>query len=573
MSSFYEDASLVMIPSGYKTSKVYSAKPTDGAGDLTFTRSNDTATRVNSAGLIEKVRTNLILQSNSFSDAAWVKLGAGTGTAPVLTANYTTDPFGGNNAWRFQCDLNGGTASGDRSWIYQTFAGSPSNGTLSIYVKLNSAGSVNLVFSDGAGDTQTVTSTTWVRLNIPSAAIGEFRLGLIGYNGTDTCDLSIAFSQVEAGDIATDYIATTSAAVSVGPVANVPRLDYLGSTCPRLLLEPQRTNSLTYSEQFDNAAWTKGGDTILTANYGTSPDGYQNADRLVADTSSGGHIVYRTITTTGTHTISIFAKASGYNYTFLGYDGGNLTYGIVFNLSNGTISQNPAGLTGTIEAVGSDGWYRCTLTYNYAIAAYFVVAPHDNSGAYNWTGNGTDGILIWGAQAEFNSAYASSYVNTLGAAVTRGEDDCVKSSATSIIGQTEGVVFFEWEYQNVGSSGGNIVISLDGAGGDEIYFWVQPNGTYNFDVGDSGSGVVGISGSMGSFGTKKIAFAYKNNDFALYINGVLAGTDTSGTVPTCNRLYVGRYWANTSYNIASGIKQVLVFKTRLSNADLAALTA
>jgi hypothetical protein len=63
-------------------------------------------------GLIEKVRTNLILQSNSFSDAAWVKLGAGTGTAPVLTANYTTDPFGGNNAWRFQCDLNGGTASG-----------------------------------------------------------------------------------------------------------------------------------------------------------------------------------------------------------------------------------------------------------------------------------------------------------------------------------------------------------------------------------------------------------------------------------------------------------------------------
>jgi hypothetical protein len=138
--------------------------------------------------------------------------------------------------------LNGGTASGDRSWIYQTFAGSPSNGTLSIYVKLNSAGSVNLVFSDGAGDTQTVTSTTWVRLNIPSAAIGEFRLGLIGYNGTDTCDLSIAFSQVEAGDIATDYIATTSAAVSVGPVANVPRLDYLGSSCPRLLLEPQRTN-------------------------------------------------------------------------------------------------------------------------------------------------------------------------------------------------------------------------------------------------------------------------------------------------------------------------------------------
>ena len=152
-------------------------------------------------------------------------------------------------------------------------------------------------------------------------------------------------------------------------------------------------------------------------------------------------------------------------------------------------------------------------------------------------------------------------------------DDCVKTSATSIIGQTEGVVYFEWEYQNVGSSGGNIVISLDGVGGDEIYFWVETNGNYRFGALALGSPVVGITGSMGSFGTKKIALAYKNNDFALYINGVLAGTDTSGTVPTCDRLYVGRYFAGTSYNIASGIKQVLLFKTRLSNDSLAELTS
>ena len=570
MSSFYSDASLVMIPSGYKTSKVYSAKPTDGAGDLTFSRSNDTATRVNSAGLIEKVRTNLILQSNSFSDAAWVKLGAGTGTAPVLTANYTTDPFGGNNAWRFQCDLNVGTASGDRSWIYQTFAGSPSNGTLSIYVKLNSAGSVNLVFSDGAGDTQTVTSTTWVRLNIPSAAIGEFRLGLIGYNGTDTCDLSIAFSQVETGDIATDYIATTSAAVSVGPVANVPRLDYLGSSCPRLLLEPQRTNLLTNSETI-----TASTGTTVSLNSANSPDGTANADKLVEDTSTGAHQTTFATSLGGSvdssaYCISIFAKAAGRSRIFFYDNNQNASGASTFDLSTGTIVNGG----GKIENYGN-GWYRCTIfpLKNFSTTSSVVIQLISTGTTTSYTGDGTSGALLWGKQLEAGS-HPSSYIGpTLGAAVTRGADDCVKSSATSIIGQTEGVVYFEWEYQNVGSSGGNIVISLDGAGGDEIYFWVQTNGTYNFDVGDSGSGVVGISGSMGSFGTKKIAFAYKNNDFALYINGVLAGTDTSGTVPTCNRLYVGRYWANTSYNIASGIKQVLLFPTRLSNADLAALTA
>jgi hypothetical protein len=57
--SLLNQASLIQIPSGYKDGTLYSAKPINGDGDLDFTRSNDTATRVNSAGLIEKVRTNL----------------------------------------------------------------------------------------------------------------------------------------------------------------------------------------------------------------------------------------------------------------------------------------------------------------------------------------------------------------------------------------------------------------------------------------------------------------------------------------------------------------------------------
>ena len=69
--SFFEDASLVLIPSAQKTSKVYSVKPTDGTGDLTFTRTADTATLVGPDGLIEKVRTNVLTYSNTFSDSAW----------------------------------------------------------------------------------------------------------------------------------------------------------------------------------------------------------------------------------------------------------------------------------------------------------------------------------------------------------------------------------------------------------------------------------------------------------------------------------------------------------------------
>ena len=66
MSGLFNKASLVLVPSGYKAGKVYSQVPTDGGGDLTFTRASS-ATRVNSDGLIEKVRTNLFLNSNNFS--------------------------------------------------------------------------------------------------------------------------------------------------------------------------------------------------------------------------------------------------------------------------------------------------------------------------------------------------------------------------------------------------------------------------------------------------------------------------------------------------------------------------
>ena len=56
--STYSDASLIFYHSGYKAGKLYSLKPTDGSGDLTFTRASS-ATSVNSSGLIESVATGV----------------------------------------------------------------------------------------------------------------------------------------------------------------------------------------------------------------------------------------------------------------------------------------------------------------------------------------------------------------------------------------------------------------------------------------------------------------------------------------------------------------------------------
>jgi hypothetical protein len=575
MSSFFSQASFVMDPSVYRAGTLFVPKPTDGSGDLNVTRSNDTATRVGPDGYIEKVRTNLILQSNSFSDAAWVKLGVGTGTAPVLTANYTTDPFGGNNAWRLQCDLNGGTASGDRSWIYQTFAGSPSNGTLSIYVKLNSAGSVNLVFSDGAGDTQTVTSTTWVRLNIPSAAIGEFRLGLIGYNGTDTCDLSIAFSQVEAGDIATDTITTLGTAVSVGPVANVPRLDYSGgSSCPRLLLEPQRTNLITSSEDFTASLYNYISGIAVTKNQTTSPDGYNNADLITEDSTSGAHRIgiATNIGSAGlTTTMSVFAKANGRDWLLLSNANMSPSGSTYFNIAEGYIGINTA-IDAKIEDYGN-GWYRCSITYEQnKTNPYPTIYLTNASGVSTYQGDGTSGVYLYGYQIEQSASYATSYIPTLGSASTRGADSCIKTGISSLIGQTEGTIFFEVDKTARTDNDYRVQIS-DGTTNNWLFVGVEVGNNIRAYVNVGGVNQFSVYGAVVTSGIHKVAMAYKANDFKVYVDGVAWITQTSGSVPACSKLNLGSAAPTTDASTDSKTSQALVFKTRLPNSELAKLTS
>jgi hypothetical protein len=115
--SLYNDASLLLIPSGYKSGKVYCQKPTNGDGDLTFTRAS-TATRVNSDGeielmatgvprldysqgscpslLLEPQRTNLALSSDDLTNATYWTI-----IATRFTSSTTTSILGANNAFIF----------------------------------------------------------------------------------------------------------------------------------------------------------------------------------------------------------------------------------------------------------------------------------------------------------------------------------------------------------------------------------------------------------------------------------------------------------------------------------------
>ena len=586
--SYFDDASLVMIPSGYKTSKVYSVKPTDGTGDLAFTRSNDTATRVGPDGLIEKVRTNLILQSETFDNASWTKSNAS------ITANSIANPvngattaetltFTGASAAKYLLQNN--TISGSYSQsVYFKYS---THQWMQLFQSGDGAFSANFDIQNGVlgsynGCTPSIVSvgSGWYRCTITfaSTTATQFVIWAID-SGTDsratnsasTGSVYIFGAQMEVSDFgATDYIATTSAAVSVGPVANVPRLDYLNSSCPRLLLEPQRTNIITYSEQFDNGAWTKT-DVATTANSIASPDGYTNADLFTTNNAAG--TVYRayhssTGGTDATNTISGFFKYGNHPYAYITADYIGVGKYAVFNVQTGVITFTSTGYTSTITDYGN-GWYRCTLTGTMDSVNNIQFGLSTSATAYAGTSlaNGKT-LYVWGAQREYNVSYATSYIPTLGAAVTRGADAASKAGISSLIGQTEGTLFLDFEKKTNGA--GEPIWLSDGTYNNYIY--IGDGGSALSFQGVASSAQWSIASGALTNGRHKVAAAYKQNDIVLYIDGVQIGTDTSANIPTCSLLGLG-YENGTIYNNANPYNQVLLFKTRLSNADLAALTA
>jgi hypothetical protein len=166
-------------------------------------------------------------------------------------------------------------------------------------------------------------------------------------------------------------------------------------------------------------------------------------------------------------------------------------------------------------------------------------------------------------------SYATSYISTTSASATRVADACYKTGISSLIGQTEGVMFVDWNFENKPDSNGSIPLVINGSAG-EAYIFVTGGGTLLGELYNSGV-QASITGSIGAVGRKKIAFAYKQNDFVLYMNGVQIGTDTSGTVGSMTAVTVGGYYAS-SYQANSGINQAILFPTRLTNSELASLT-
>jgi hypothetical protein len=180
--------------------------------------------------------------------------------------------------------------------------------------------------------------------------------------------------------------------------------------------------------------------------------------------------------------------------------------------------------------------------------------------------------LFYGFQHELG-AYATSYIPTLAASATRVADAASKTGISSLIGQTEGTLFGEFTFTGVTSL--HMLASVAGSYTSAVYVQTGSSTGISMQVWSGATNQVGINFIGLTVGQNvKFAAAYKANDFMLYVNGVQAGSSTSGSVPAgLSQLEVGSYAeAGSPFNFNSSIKQAIVFKTRLTNAELATLT-
>jgi hypothetical protein len=240
-------------------------------------------------------------------------------------------------------------------------------------------------------------------------------------------------------------------------------------------------------------------------------------------------------------------------------------------LSAGTIiSTGTDWSNAKIENFGN-GWYRLSATRSTNATCGYAML--NDSGDFVFTGTGTKGVYIWGAQVE-QSSYATSYIPTTSASATRVADACFKTGISSLIGQTEGVIFYDGVLTGISNSFANLINSEKNTTGS---FAIQ-QGLNNSIAGDifvGGTRVVAIQGGNFSVGTRtKIAFAYKSGSSALYVNGTQIATSSATFTPIENMddIYIGDETTFFSYKENTQVNQVALFKTRLTNAELASLT-
>ena len=603
-----EKASLFLTPYAWREGRLFSSKPANSSdGTFSVTRAT-TATRTNAAGLVELVPYNLFTYSEQFDNAAWIKENA------TISINATNAPNGTLTADKLQEDnsLNkhdfyfSGGAFGVPTTTGQTY-------TISIYAK-----AAERNFMQIALGTSQVTGNPRVNFNlsngtisavdsgitatIESAANGFYRCNLTvtaattsltivvqtqisgtaarfaAYTGTTGSGIFTWGAQLVEGTSALDYQATETR-------LNIPRLDYSLGSCPNILLEPQRTNLATWSEDFTNAVWTGG--AIVTSNAFIAPNGTLTADTLTDNSTTQFAAKQQnfTITPNAVYTASFFVrKTTGAITSYPGltvfFTGAALPriIRLILNTTTGTFNYEVSGVaavnsySATMTSFNNDYW-KVTITTqdNQSNPTYqYILSPAISTDGTTLSKTATGSATFWGAQLEAG-AYATSYIPTSSASVTRNQDQISRGNifTNGLITASGGTWFVDLR--------GNVARVRDAAS----QFWLGDTSSTNLVNaftfrGQASNARMSINKVVGGTTTQllttpadaiKVAIKWNGTSADVFVNGVKVVTATAFT--TTNMEFLNGFAAD----VPKYINSMALFPTPLTDGEMSMLTS
>jgi hypothetical protein len=517
----------------------------------------------------EVLPTELITNGDFATDSDWTK---GTGWSIVSGA------------------ANANTASS--SYFYQTINELAVGKTYSITYTITSYTTGNVVTGIGdllgnRGTTRNAVGTYTDIITFSSNNTNDYFGFFATSSFTGSID-NVSIKEVISADFTFDRNSTATRVNKEGLIETVaidtPRLDYplidgVVQSEPALLLEPSRTNLITYSEDFSDVSWTKN-NSIVTSGF-TSPDGTENAFKLIEDTSVSEHSISTSpLVGVSDLSISIFVKYAGSEYIVLRSNSSGGTYlNCTFNLLTGVNTFN--GFTIDFEITSMpNGWYRISGTNRSSASAFrvnsFILSPTDvqSNTTPIHTGDGTSGVYIYGAQIE--AGYLTSYIPTSGSSVTRAVEAAYGAGTSDDFNDSEGV--FMAEIAALANDGTDRRITISNSSITSQLICIEydsPSNTLHAFLYNS-SFQAEFTHTLSDISTfVKVGFKYKENDFALWVNGFEVDTDNSGNVFPNNTLNVLKFENSVSLNkpFYGKTKELGYYNTILTDLELETLTS
>jgi hypothetical protein len=331
-------------------------------------------------------------------------------------------------------------------------------------------------------------------------------------------------------------------------------------------------NLLTYSEQFNNVAWTKSNLAAIGTDAATAADGTLTADKITPSAVAAFNFIGQVssaLTATEEYTQTFFVEPAGYDWVQLaGSTNFTATAYANFNVTTGALG-NSSGFTNIDSELIGNGIYRITVTDTAAASSggrilFSVIESDVAQRLPSWTANGTSGVYLWGGMLEPGD-FPSSYIKTEATIVSRSKDVLTYDEVNNW-NLSEGTVVCEATTDWGNNPYNAAAVAVGGVSGARHLMVVSGGGNTRIDS-NMGSTANASGGTDMRLGPVRIAHTYKAALHRVY-QGPVEGSQVAFTPNVGGNIGVGNQGNGANPWGGGTIRFLKIYDVELAQGDL-----